>query len=1062
MDDFDVVGGVDSPSSIGNKPSVYEQEEEEAEYTPIQTGELPSAEDFVVTQQVKDERSYNQRRMDMEENYDIYGSLLELDNVEAKELFLDVATDEQRQGYWDAVAMDKEKLEQTQKGFETGQTITDMMFGNKEGTYGLGVSPALEGIVAPLKLGVQPVKAAKYGGLSDEIYETISEGDIAQNAQMLRQAEVSKEMGVGGMPFIGDDISPTITDVTGNTFAQRDAAKRVRRAPYKAAEMAEGIIGRNQPLSKTATALDSALAAHSDSLYAPSQRLYDEALKSSDTRRLFDMKDVKEEVTEYMISQGAPDSEIKAAIKMLEPSGRAYTRAQKQAKADIPKLQKRIKKIQAELADNPGKKKSYLTNQLNQSKRKLKEARDVYTGETEFMSEMEIVNAIKQFGTKARQSGMSFTKTDDTTRILNNVKNMFMDRAEAMLEARGSKGIENLRKANKAYKEYTTFRDMTPEVNMMLDKSTEPFMKEEVAKYLMTNPTRLKGIIGKLKDPEIKKTMANEMVAQLARPVEQIKVGGIPKLDMAKTSKQLDNLITDKETAAFLQESLGEARFNELKAFQVVTNKMASIENSLADLPPTAWEYIKSGKGAIGKLGNVLETAYDAVGYLKNNIVPFSSRLPIAKDKLAYVERMADRVEKITTDKILELKGFGIKNYEDEGARALLQFSDSEAEEIARFQAVIKGLSESSQSAISQVTSTYMRPGQIGGNIPEPKSVQNIFKGMEGDKHANDVIQLVSRGQNVKHLPKESRQKAVNSILSTKLEGPDAGMGSISYTKPSEVGYRGFTITAKPGDFGNLAAKGNIDTSSIREGVQAGNKIGEPYLRAKYNPETNTVFVDGHEGRHRMKYIQETFGDDVEVPIHIGTLNRADEAGEIVGEMRNRAIPKDILGPDTKWVNENGEDISREISDQFKYNLYQAIGTVGVGGAASQVEAATQPGPPEAKNYSLFGNPKPTYDVEPQMGEPYDPMKQPRTDVDFARAENLVKANQAGVSQGTYMMMLDSYAKNPQKIHTDLAEARMVRDSMIQSGQVDKARRVEKSIKALEEIQNALGAYNGR
>jgi len=227
---------------------------------------------------------------------------------------------------------------------------------------------------------------------------------------------------------------------------------------------------------------------------------------------------------------------------------------------------------------------------------------------------------------------------------------------------------------------------------------------------------------------------------------------------------------------------------------------------------------------------------------------------------------------------------------------------------------------------------------EIAKSYPEGSMEHNIYTTMEFSVDAGRIVDKLQRGEgSIVSMPLKKRQQALDTLLTTDMKD---GMGAVGYTQPGEIDYRGFTMRARPNDFRNLAADSDkaMDTSSIAKGVADGKKIGEPFLTVKYDPATNTMHVSGHEGRHRMEYIKETFGGDVDIPIHIVTMREMAEDGADY-EMRNRHIPKDVVGSTTKWVDEEGNRVKGGVSSKFKYNLYQMLGITAGAGAISSPEA---------------------------------------------------------------------------------------------------------------------------
>jgi hypothetical protein len=94
------------------------------------------------------------------------------------------------------------------------------------------------------------------------------------------------------------------------------------------------------------------------------------------------------------------------------------------------------------------------------------------------------------------------------------------------------------------------------------------------------------------------------------------------------------------------------------------------------------------------------------------------------------------------------------------------------------------------------------------------------------------------------------------------------GLGSVPYNQ--EVSYFGWVMLMKPSEFLKLAAplKEGKSVDFLVESLNAGLKIGSPFLSVRLNDEETKWMVSGHEGRNRCLAIQQLYGD-VLIPVHI-------------------------------------------------------------------------------------------------------------------------------------------------------------------------------------------------
>lgn len=101
------------------------------------------------------------------------------------------------------------------------------------------------------------------------------------------------------------------------------------------------------------------------------------------------------------------------------------------------------------------------------------------------------------------------------------------------------------------------------------------------------------------------------------------------------------------------------------------------------------------------------------------------------------------------------------------------------------------------------------------------------------------------------------------------------GTGGVPNQK--SIDYFGFTKEMTPKDFLSLAAPiHDYDQETVNYFIQkykAGEPVGNPFLTAEYDEETNTLQIKSHEGRHRMRALLEVAPDET-VPVHIFPIGK--------------------------------------------------------------------------------------------------------------------------------------------------------------------------------------------
>lgn len=131
----------------------------------------------------------------------------------------------------------------------------------------------------------------------------------------------------------------------------------------------------------------------------------------------------------------------------------------------------------------------------------------------------------------------------------------------------------------------------------------------------------------------------------------------------------------------------------------------------------------------------------------------------------------------------------------------------------------------------------------------------------------------------------------------------EQGLGSTPNNQ--NVNYKGFTAMMKPSKFNRLARElhnpREESVKYIREHIEKGGAIGSPFLYV----DRESRRVTGHEGRHRMRAIQEVQGD-IPIPVHIFGAN---------GAQARDFSKEDIQNMKKHMISETGRD---EHGDNFE------------------------------------------------------------------------------------------------------------------------------------------------
>ena len=137
----------------------------------------------------------------------------------------------------------------------------------------------------------------------------------------------------------------------------------------------------------------------------------------------------------------------------------------------------------------------------------------------------------------------------------------------------------------------------------------------------------------------------------------------------------------------------------------------------------------------------------------------------------------------------------------------------------------------------------------------------------------------------------------------------DAKTGYGSVPNSESIDYFGFTIYMRPSEFLSLATENaRLKPEFYENLLKEHEPIGYPFLSVK--DEDNGYWkVEGHEGRHRARAIQNVFGDNVFIPVHVFPQG-----------MRNRNLnPKLLAMPFLPERMDIGKKTLKEAYNQLKF-----------------------------------------------------------------------------------------------------------------------------------------------
>jgi hypothetical protein len=97
----------------------------------------------------------------------------------------------------------------------------------------------------------------------------------------------------------------------------------------------------------------------------------------------------------------------------------------------------------------------------------------------------------------------------------------------------------------------------------------------------------------------------------------------------------------------------------------------------------------------------------------------------------------------------------------------------------------------------------------------------------------------------------------------------DAKTGYGTIPNSESIDYFGFTIYMKPSEFLSLAANATLKPEFYEQLVKEKEPLGYPCLFVKHEEDQGYWTIMSHEGRHRMKAVQNVLGDNHLIPVHI-------------------------------------------------------------------------------------------------------------------------------------------------------------------------------------------------
>jgi len=499
------------------------------------------------------------------------------------------------------------------------------------------------------KLGSKLWDAYQYKGLPDNVVTALKTGDEATLNRLLNEGNLAEKLGIGDLLYTGK--RPDASSLTSNLIEQRKFNSAMDNIGVKSLDTYKKDIGTGSDVSELGGTIVKPLKEKADALKKEMSVAYKGMEEGLSDERLYNVDNLKREIRDMLIKEGAQPSEVSNIIQTMEPSVRRLTTEMREQQRLLNRLKGRALKLESELAGGAGQKAGTKSRQLRALKNKITKLEQEVDKPSPYISERDIVNIIKGFNRMATSpSSTSFANTANAERLIRKSKGVFEKEIGNLLKLNQSPILDKFQEANKKAAQYYNFRQEVPEIDKLL--SSKEGLNTENIGGLLQRPGALQDIINKVGDKEYGKQVAEAYVKKaLGDPTERM-AGSLEKLNYSKVADRLNNLLDNTNSRSLIQKNLPIEKVEALKAYQTVANQIAPLEKSLEEVP-TLKEYILKGDGVSGVLGRAIKATYDTAGYLKNQLVEgipvlegMSSRVKVTSDKIDKVRRIADRVLK--------------------------------------------------------------------------------------------------------------------------------------------------------------------------------------------------------------------------------------------------------------------------------------------------------------------------------------------------------------------------------------------------------------------------------
>ena len=666
-------------AGVYSTPTLNLDETDEQEYSPSTTYDR----DFVKSPSVVRGEQISKAYQEGLPNYETYEPLIneQFSGIApgTVQTFLDNATPEDRAKFIQAINFDQDFGESTRRygppeeeGLRTGQEFDMLM--------------APLGKMFTIKYGPMIKETWDLAGLPTEVARALKKGDKETLKRMLMEARQAKGLGVGDLIYETPDKSKIdLTDLSTNRMEQRAAFDKFKGVPESAFVPTRALLADNVVPGSTQEYMLNAVKNRYRSLKRPADAAYKIAKTGAGTERVYDTSVLNRNLRDYMLSEGAQEAEVNTVLKLLQPSGRALTREQKDALKKIAKLEKEYETKKKALDMGAGARAGSLQRRLTGIENELAGLRKITDIPEQYLSEQELLNIVPQLNEKLRSSNMAFANTPNADRILRGVKNKYMQGAEDLLQLHGSERIQKLRDADALARKTYAYLEKLPEIEMLAKDRGLP---GEIATNLLNSPQRLRTLIEETGDPELGKRLAEEMLSRSARPVTQRIPGVNPRLDLTKTSNQIESLFNDKEKLNFLKENLPEDRFKQLEAFRNISSRLSPVLDQLEDVP-SFWEYMKQSEGTMDSLGRALGSVIDLAGYVKNRAIGGIPGFKWTDSRIRATNNVVDKVIEIANRKLNKDKSMSFKEIADSLSEQEIEALDEAAKTINNWNSVL-------------------------------------------------------------------------------------------------------------------------------------------------------------------------------------------------------------------------------------------------------------------------------------------------------------------------------------------------------------------------------------